>query len=182
MHLHLRLKHCVGINQSALTADRRGGGGGVREVLEGGGGVWDPKVCVPKMARQDFTCKFRFFPPQSLRSGGRGVQGGGGGNPPPPMVYGHCNTSLGGGGGHSVGAGDQVSAREARHSGSKSPTKSRSSRGQSRSLFRLPDVQHGDKGLLPLCHDPILPPNNKRDGPHEGRVCASRAPLLHRRR
>ena len=35
-----------------------------REVLEsGGGGVWDPKFCEPKMAQQDFPYwKFRFFP------------------------------------------------------------------------------------------------------------------------
>ena len=39
----------------------------------GGGGVWDPKVCVPKMARPDFPdCKFRFFPRLSLCSGGGG--------------------------------------------------------------------------------------------------------------
>ena len=51
----------------------RGGGGG---GLEGGrGGVWDPKICVPKMARQE----------------------GGGLSPPPRAVYGHSNTSLGGG-------------------------------------------------------------------------------------
>ena len=72
--------------------------GVIRDVLEGGeGGVWDPKVCVPKTARSDFPyCKFRFFPRWSLWSGrgGRGVQGGGG-TPPPPMVYGHSNTCLG---------------------------------------------------------------------------------------
>ena len=37
----------------------------------GGGGVWDPKFCVPKMARPDFSNgKFRFFPRWSLWSGG----------------------------------------------------------------------------------------------------------------
>ena len=42
----------------------------------GGGGVWDPKVCVPKMARPDFAgCKFRFPPMVTL------VWGGGGGFP-----------------------------------------------------------------------------------------------------
>ena len=41
----------------------------------GGGGVWDPKFCVPKMAHSDFPdCKFRFFPRWSLWSGR--VQGG----------------------------------------------------------------------------------------------------------
>ena len=57
-------------------------------------GVWDPKVCVPEMARQDFpNGKFRFFPRWLLWSGG----GGGwsmGGTPPPPMVYGHSHTFL----------------------------------------------------------------------------------------
>ena len=34
-----------------------------REVLEGEGKVWDPKLCVPKMARQDCPdWKSRFFP------------------------------------------------------------------------------------------------------------------------
>ena len=54
-----------------------------REVLEGGrGSIWGPKVCVPKMARQDFpNGKFRFFPRWSLWSGGGG---GSRGDPPPP--------------------------------------------------------------------------------------------------
>ena len=39
--------------------------------------VWDPKVCVPKMAQPDFPdCKFRFFPRWSLRSGGSRGRGG----------------------------------------------------------------------------------------------------------
>ena len=43
----------------------------------GGGGVWDPKVCVPTMACSDFRCcKFRFFPRWSLWSGR--PEGGGG--------------------------------------------------------------------------------------------------------
>ena len=65
-----------------LGALGRAGGGGGREVLEGGtggGGVWDPKACVPKMPRQDFpNCKFRSSPLQSLWSGGGGPGGGGG--------------------------------------------------------------------------------------------------------
>ena len=45
----------------------------------GEGGVWDSKVCVPKMARPEFSNgKFRLFPRWSLWSGGGGVQGGGG--------------------------------------------------------------------------------------------------------
>ena len=58
-----------------------------------GGGVWDPTVCVPKMARSDFpNSKFHFFPRWSPWSGA----GGGGGNPypPPPAVHGHSNTFL----------------------------------------------------------------------------------------
>ena len=43
----------------------------------GGKGLWDPKVCVPKMAQPDVPfCKFRLFPRWLLRSGG--------GEPPPP--------------------------------------------------------------------------------------------------
>ena len=59
----------------------------VRDVVEerGGGGVWDPKVCVPKMADQIFPMgNFVFFPRWSLWSagGGRVVQGGGA----PPLL------------------------------------------------------------------------------------------------
>ena len=62
----------------------------------GGGGVWDPKVCVPKMARSDFPdCKFRFFPRWSLWSGE-----GGGGAPPPPVTLGWGMGSRGVGGEH----------------------------------------------------------------------------------
>ena len=68
-----------------------------REVVEekAAGGVWDPKICVPKMARPDFPfCKFRFFPRWSLWSGGAGGGSrGGGGGPPPPAMWGHSNTS-----------------------------------------------------------------------------------------
>ena len=51
----------------------------LRGVLWGGGGeVWDPKVCVPKMAQPDFpSCEFRCFPRQSLWSGGGGGLGAG---------------------------------------------------------------------------------------------------------
>ena len=38
--------------------------------------VWDPNVCVPKMARPEFpSCKLRFFPWSlwSLRGGGGGT-------------------------------------------------------------------------------------------------------------
>ena len=53
-----------------------------RAVLNGrrGGVVWDPKVCVPKIARKELPCcEFRSSPQWSLWSGGRGVQRGGGG-------------------------------------------------------------------------------------------------------
>ena len=57
-----------------------------REVWEGGG-VWDPRVCVPQMARPDFpSWQFRSFARWSLWTWG--------GDPPPPMAYGHSNTSL----------------------------------------------------------------------------------------
>ena len=67
-----------------LPSKRRGGQGSIRT---GGGGVWDQKVCAPKMARPDFPfCKFRFFPRWSLGSG----EGWEGGTPPLPMVYGRA--------------------------------------------------------------------------------------------
>ena len=45
-----------------------------KDVLgERGGGVWDPKVCAPTMARSDFpNGKFHVFPRWSLWSGGGG--------------------------------------------------------------------------------------------------------------
>ena len=58
----------------------RAGGGGFnpKDALEEGGGVRDPKVCVPKIVRPDFPDgTFCFFPRWSLWSGG------GGDNPPP---------------------------------------------------------------------------------------------------
>ena len=57
-----------------------------RDVLEGGKGVCDPKVCVPKMARPDFpNGKFRVFRRWSLWSGGRGL--------PPPLLL-RCTAIL----------------------------------------------------------------------------------------
>ena len=62
------------MRRQPLRCIQRGSG---RRLLEerGGGGVWDPKVCVPEMARQDFpNGKFRFFPRWPLWSwGGGGV-------------------------------------------------------------------------------------------------------------
>ena len=52
----------------------------------GGGGVWDRKVCAPKMARPDFPfCKFYFFPQWPLWLGGGGAS---------PAVVSHSNASL----------------------------------------------------------------------------------------
>ena len=77
------------------SCERGGGGGGSRQrrcptaslTLAGGGrggGVWDPKVCVPKMARSDVPSgKFVFFPAMVTL-----VMGGGlGGSPPPPFGF-----------------------------------------------------------------------------------------------
>ena len=65
-----------------------------RAVLEGGGGGgWDPKICVPKMAQPDFPCcKFPFFPLWSIWSGGGAVQRGV--TPPSSTVHSHSNNSL----------------------------------------------------------------------------------------
>ena len=54
--------------------EREGGGGGRGQGRGGGrGGVWDPKVWVPKRARSSFPdCNFRVFPRWSLWSGGGG--------------------------------------------------------------------------------------------------------------
>ena len=53
------------------------------------GRVGDPKICILKMARQQFPYhKFRFFPRWSLWSG----EGGGGGLP--PLVFNHCKDAL----------------------------------------------------------------------------------------
>ena len=82
----------------ALRLGKRGGGG----VLDGGGGgkgrVWDPQLCAPKKARQDFPCcKISFFPTTVTLV----CKEGGGG--PPPLVYGHSNTSPGTGRGRGGG-------------------------------------------------------------------------------
>ena len=62
-----------------------------RDVVEerGGGGVWNPKVCVPKKAQIDISfCKFPFFPTMKSGSWGGLAQGlggwvlGAGGYPP----------------------------------------------------------------------------------------------------
>ena len=59
--------------------------GGPAGKYEKAGGVWDPNVCVPKMARPDSPC-FKF---PSSHNGHFGLGGGGGGGaPPPPMGYG----------------------------------------------------------------------------------------------
>ena len=56
--------------QANSRREEGGGGGGAWR------GVWDPKVCVPKMARPALPdCKLRFFPRWSLWSG-RGGAGG----------------------------------------------------------------------------------------------------------
>ena len=92
-----------------LGALERAWGGGTSPPSNAslGGGIWDPKVCVPKMARSDFpNGKFRFFPRWSLWSGGKGGPSGGLGarggrlptvpmRPPPPAI---CQNSGGGGG------------------------------------------------------------------------------------
>ena len=85
---------------AAFMPSRGGAQGSSRR--EDWGGVWDPNICVPKMARSDFPDgKFRFFPRWSFSSGGEGEGGsGGGGVPhPPPAVHGRSNTPLGHGSG-----------------------------------------------------------------------------------
>ena len=86
------------IRPSGLCLSGGGGGGGGPEGAPGkyqkgpgGGGVWDPEFCVPKMARSDFSNgKCRVSLRWSLWCGGAG------GYPPlPPAVYSHSNTSLG---------------------------------------------------------------------------------------
>ena len=74
--------------------------GTLREVLERGGGVWDPQVCDPKWPDQIFpTVNFVFS-----HGGPFGLRGGGGypgvrpiyyvPGGPGPMVVTHSNTSL----------------------------------------------------------------------------------------
>ena len=59
------------------------------------GGLWDPKVCAPKMARSDFPdCKLGFFPTTVTLVWGKGGPQGGGGTY--LSVHGHSNTSRGG--------------------------------------------------------------------------------------
>ena len=98
---------CVGVRLLRGGSSTRGGGGGGAGMYWKGGGVWDRKVCVPKMAQSDFSNgKFRLFSRGSLWSGGGGVQGVV--SPPPPAVHGHSNTSAWGGGGlvaHRLGLG-----------------------------------------------------------------------------
>ena len=82
-----------------------------RAVLKGGvggEGVWNPKVCVPKMARQDFpSCEFHFFPRWSLWSGGL---------TPPPSSCG-VRPRGGRGGGHQCrGAATLLAHRPGKHS------------------------------------------------------------------
>ena len=65
-----------------------------REVFRrgGGGGGWDPKVCVPKMTRSGFPDgNFGFFPRWSLWSGGGGSRGRGG---TPPLLLQWCTAIL----------------------------------------------------------------------------------------
>ena len=84
--------HCP--DPSGWAAGAWGGGGcGSRREERGRGGVWNPKVCVPKMARQEFPfCKFWFFPRWSLWSWGGGSRGGGrAGAGAPSAVAGRCN-------------------------------------------------------------------------------------------
>ena len=53
---------------------------------EWGGGGWDPKICVPKMAQPDFPDrKFRSFPTMVILVWGGG--GGGFGGMPPPLWF-----------------------------------------------------------------------------------------------
>ena len=61
-----------------------------------GEGILDPKLGVPKMARQDFpSCKFRCFPLESLWSGERGRGfGGSPPPPPPPLVFDYSKEAL----------------------------------------------------------------------------------------
>ena len=63
------------------TTKSGSGGGGVLAGLwaerEEGGGIWDPKVCVPKLARQIFPVA-NFVFPHDGHFGLGGVRGGGG--------------------------------------------------------------------------------------------------------
>ena len=63
-----------------------------RSIRGGGGGVSDPKFCVPKKADKIFPTVNFVFP----HFGHFGLEGGGGegGYRPPPAVYGHSDTAL----------------------------------------------------------------------------------------
>ena len=96
------------------------GGRGYWKRGGGGGGIWDPKVCIPKMARQDFPeCKSRCLARWSLWSGG-----GGGWHRPsvsdcvplaapiglsPLLILTLCGPELGGGGGPGINSEAAVS-------------------------------------------------------------------------
>ena len=58
----------------------------------GGEGIWDPKLCEPKMAQQDFPASLVFSHDGHLGRGGS-----------PHMVVSRSNTSRGGGGGFHEG-------------------------------------------------------------------------------
>ena len=47
----------------------------------GGGGLWDPKVCVPEMALRILSVSFLCSNPMIFFLGGKGSRGGGGGRP-----------------------------------------------------------------------------------------------------
>ena len=73
-------------------------GTAIFQTRRGGGGLWDPKVCAPKMARSDFPdCILGFFPTTVTLVWGKGGPQGGGGRVTYLSVHGHSNTSRGGG-------------------------------------------------------------------------------------
>ena len=66
-----RMKQELELTYEGGRGPRPGGGGGEDVFGEWGGGGWDPTVCVPKMAQQDFPdCKFCFLERWPLWSGG----------------------------------------------------------------------------------------------------------------
>ena len=80
----------AGASEGGQGSTKGGGGVGTRpQYLKRGGGVWDPQLCLPKMARQD-------FPSCTVTLVWRGGGGSKGGNPP-LAVYGHsegCSSVL----------------------------------------------------------------------------------------